>query len=509
MLALEASGQPGFNRLYGFEQDFIGNVFLNVLRDSDTIVLFGGGTPTFPPYLQGLLFAKLDTQGNVLFQKYYPDPDGEEYGANLNFDLIKTSDNGYGLTGVALQSNSGVFVKLTQDGEIEFYKKYDPSPGLQYQPRKILETPGGFLLCGFKSMQNYDIQVFLMKTDKQGNFLWEKTYGEPGVLDAPSSLIKTDDNLYTMGIVKAKGLGEPPFSTSDTWTKGWLLQVDSTGNVVTSYESTLNKNIGIGGLKRMPDGWLFGSVDFELQSPFAWGSRSKIVRTGEDIKDVIWERYVSPTTFAGNTVFDIKPTPDGHWVSVGQWITPIPASPDDPPNFQGGSTFKFSSEGDSIWARLDTAFYHPVCGSTSHLGGVAVLPDGSVVAAGYANSYCFPLVRSWAWVIKIDPDGCIDTLACFPVTTPAGEAESALPALSAFPNPATDYVDFRLSGTVPGGSTVLTVSDLGGRPVWSAAVRFGEAAVRWETGNLPSGLYFYRLTRDGEVVGAGKVVLVK
>lgn len=438
--ALYATGQPGFNNTYGFEPNLTSSTFSNVILDGDTLVLFGTAHPLEPPFLQGLLFVKMDTLGNVLLQKFYPDPDADKYAASPNFEIIKTLDGGYALTGTNINSGHGILVKLSFNGEIEFYRKYDPAPDLTHRPRKLLEVEDGYLLSGHKSMQNYDIQIFLMKVDKQGNFLWEKVYGQSGVTEVMGSLVKIDDNHFAIGAGKSKIAPSPPYHSGNTWAKAWLIEVDSLGNVFNSTESQLNVQTGLGGLKKMPNGWLYTSAIFEIHNQFEFGTRGTIVRTGENINDVQWERVVGTTSTYLNGMIDIKPTPDGNWVAVGQWATPIPPPPDFGPNYLGGSTFKFTSDGDSLWARLDTAFWHPDCGSENYLGGVAVLPSGSIIAAGYANSNCFPPTpRSYAWVIKISKDGCIDTLC---ITTDL-KIEPHIPQIVIYPNPTTGIVTIR------------------------------------------------------------------
>ncbi|MAT53002.1 MAG: hypothetical protein CMN32_00875 [Saprospirales bacterium] len=509
--SITSTGQPGFNKTYGFEEEQItGSAFVNVLLDNDTLVLFGTCFPPVgPPGQQALLFVKMDTLGNVLLQKFYPDPDMDKYAASPNFEIIKTLDSGYMLTGTNINSGYGILVKLSFNGEIEFYRKYDPAPDLTHRPRKVLEVEDGYLISGHKSIQNYDIQVFLMKVDKQGNFLWEKTYGQPGVVDVMNSLVKISDNHFAIGAAKSKGLGEPPYSTSDTWSKGWLIQVDSLGNIISTQESPANTQAGLSGLKKMPDGWLFAAVEFKILNQFEWGARSKIVRTGVDISNVVWEKYISATTRAGNTTIDIKPTPDGNWVAVGQWATPIPPPPSTSPNYLGGSTFKFTSDGDSLWARLDTAFWHPDCGSENYLGGVAVLPSGSIIAAGYANTNCYPpTVRSWGWVLKISKDGCIDTLLCSGIT-PVKEVQTHPVEVKAWPNPATTHVDFFFQNPAGGRHRQLLITDLAGRPVQSFEIPEGETNLRWNTEELLPGVYFYQWITNGKTLKTGKILLTK
>jgi len=46
----------------------------------------------------------------------------------------------------------------------------------------------------------------VIKTDKDGNILWDKTYGGTGI-DIATSIIQTSDSDYTIaGITSSKGL---------------------------------------------------------------------------------------------------------------------------------------------------------------------------------------------------------------------------------------------------------------------------------------------------------------
>lgn len=494
--AFYSTGQPGFNKIFGFEQEQItGSAFANVLLDGDTLVLFGTCYPPVTPSgQQALLFVKMDTLGNVLLQKCHLDPEApaDEYAAAPNYEIIKTSDGGYALTGSNLSSNYGLLIKLSYDGEIEFYKKYGTPPNAQNRLiRKVLEIDNGYLLSGtlFFSDQN----IFLMKVDKQGNFQWEKTYGQAGVVDVPASLIKIDDNHFAIGAGKAKGLGEPPFNSNDTWTKAWLIEVDSLGNIINSTESQPNVQAGLGGLKKLPSGWLYTSAIFELHNEFEFGARGTIVRTGENINDVIWERTVGTTSIWLNGMFDIEPTPDGNWVAVGQWAW-LPQPPNTGTGYLGGSTYKISPDGDSLWSRLDTAFWNPDCGSENYLGGVEVLPSGSVVAAGYADSYCFPpTLRSYAWVLKISEDGCIDTL-CITTDLKSGPPR---PNVKVFPNPSSGI--FNMKGIE---NCEAEIYDMLGRLI--QRVLYNDHSI--DLSLLADGAYILKIKNQGKIIKIEKII---
>jgi hypothetical protein len=195
-----------------------------------------------------------------------------------------------------------------------------------------------------------------------------------------------------------------------------------------------------------------------------------------------------------NRIVDIKPTPDGNWVAVGQWATPHPPPPEFGPNYLGGSTFKFTSDGDSLWARLDTAFWHPDCGSENYLGGVAVLPSGSIIAAGYANTNCYPpTTRSWGWVLKISKDGCVDTLC---ITTSL-EPEPALPEVIVYPNPTKGLV--YVNGC---DECEIEVFDLLGRLVQKRAYY----DVPLDLSFLADGTYFLKMKDKDEITTISKII---
>jgi len=74
--------------------------------------------------------------------------------------------------------------------------------------------------------------------------------------------------------------------------------------------------------------------------------------------------------------------------------------------------------------------------------------------------------------------------------------------LSAYPNPASDYVVFEMQKTVQ--NSIITIFDITGRPV-AAFPLTGEKTI-WETKGIKPGVYLYKLqTPDG--FGSGKLLL--
>jgi hypothetical protein len=242
---------PGFSKTYSFEPEMLSDAFVNISVDNDTLVMFGSATPAAAPIPQLLFFVKMDTNGNVLLQKTHTDTEMAEFAVSSGFDIIKTSDGGYAIAGANYDTQKGVLVKLTHEGDLEFYKKYDPSPHFLYHTRTVLELDDGFLLSGYKQTQNYDLNVLLIKTDKQGNYLWEKTFGQQGLVDVGGSLIKINDNHFAIGATEGTNLSAGPPFPSTVYSRSVLWEVDSIGSVLAVTKSPKNEQIGIGGLQRI------------------------------------------------------------------------------------------------------------------------------------------------------------------------------------------------------------------------------------------------------------------
>lgn len=480
LFSLKISAQIGFNKTYGFEPDLISASFMNVLLDNDTIVLFGNGFKSTPPYHQGLLFVKMDTFGNVLLQKFYSDPDMDDYIAAPNYEIIKTADGGYLLTQNTYVGREGVLIKLSHEGEMEFCKKYPPALTSSY--RKVLELEDGYLMSGYLQMQDYNVDIFVMKTDKQGNTIWQKTYGEANTRDIMGSLVKVNDNLFAVG--SSQSSNNLPIPSS--WGRSRIITIDSSGNVVDDWFGEKNKETGIVGLNKLPDDWLYASATYEVMSPADWGSYCKIVRRDSNY-NLVWEKIVSTTAHYVNIMVDIKPTPDGNWVAAGRWVTP-PLLPPSPPGGQylPAFTYKFTTEGDSLWSRQETIFWETdsstLCASPAYTGGVGTLSSGSIVVVGYTDRLCVLPERSFGWVVKMSKDGCMDTLC---VTTGLEILPFIKDDIIVYPNPTNGPVTI---DNCQGCS--VKVFDVSGRLIQQNAENFINLS------HLSNGIYILEIKSD-------------
>ena len=119
-----------------------------------------------------------------------------------------------------------------------------------------------------------------------------------------------------------------------------------------------------------------------------------------------WIRHFGKVvSLGGNVTFwDMHLDQEGNIVGAGENL--LPDANDY--NRRTGWVVKFSPEGDSLWSRLDHSPFPPYFLNDNFLCGMGFLSSGNIVAGGG----CTEGNKFYVWLVKMTPDGCIDTLFC-------------------------------------------------------------------------------------------------
>jgi len=133
---------------------------------------------------------KVDGEGELSWWQAY----GGEYNDDC-FAVIQTSDGGYALAGYTQAFEDAVtdcwLVKTDADGEMQWSRTYGGEEEECWQDLCQLDD-GGFLLVGYTfSYGNGDSDIYLVRTDPNGEELWTQTLGDEFAEDC-YSLIRTD-----------------------------------------------------------------------------------------------------------------------------------------------------------------------------------------------------------------------------------------------------------------------------------------------------------------------------
>lgn len=186
------------------------------------------GNPT--PYMWLL---KLDSDGNEQWNVSIPGSVGDADCWALF--VIQTKDGGYiasGYNGTQFIGD-GFLLKVNSLGVTQWYKKY-PFGQAQYGPIPcVQEINDGYVAVGdTQATTTSDLDGFLIKTDLSGNVQWEKIFSLGSNQDLFYSVRATSGGGYILG-----GSGWPAGNQDY-----WLVKTDSNGNEVwnKTYGGTLN-----------------------------------------------------------------------------------------------------------------------------------------------------------------------------------------------------------------------------------------------------------------------------
>jgi hypothetical protein len=193
IVKMDFAGQLQWSKVLGESSSGTGR---SIVETSDRGLLAFGNTNAFNARGdQDLYVAKLDVNGNLLWNKTYGGPNDDS-----SVQVIRAADGGYALLS---QISSPVdytplytqVIKIDAGGNTQWNKTYSASAvGLGGY---LMQANDGYLVAGLLDTQNNAQDFLLFKINSAGTLLWNKTYG--GSIDDFASFIsQTSDGGYLL-----------------------------------------------------------------------------------------------------------------------------------------------------------------------------------------------------------------------------------------------------------------------------------------------------------------------
>jgi len=148
-----------------------------------------------------------------------------EYDATSFYSVSATSDGGYIISGDAYEGSDNNFLLVKTDalGDVIFYNDYG---GSEWDRARHAEqtSDGGYIITGFTySGLGGSVDVYLVKTDSEGTMLWSKNFGGYDA-DSGRCVRQTSDGGYIIiGTTRTPG---------NEYSDCWLIKTDSQGNLI-------------------------------------------------------------------------------------------------------------------------------------------------------------------------------------------------------------------------------------------------------------------------------------
>jgi Secretion system C-terminal sorting domain len=261
-IKMDSLGNVIFNKKYTFSGDVgcrFGGVIINKKGE---IAIVGNDVTT---YNSNLMFLKLKLNGDVISSKFYSaySTDSNEEG----YSLRQTPDNGYILAGTT--GNDVVLFKIDSSGTRQWSKKL----GFTFsnpEPQSMEIIGNSVYLGGPVSGQ----AVTYYKVDINGNLIWVKTVDKAQVGQNGGKIIKTADNKLLVG-----GTGN------------FMMKIDTNGVLQWSrYYTLTTQKYGTERIITTPDGG-FISCATQQSSTSDFLSEGRIAKFNS-VGDVQWVRRI-------------------------------------------------------------------------------------------------------------------------------------------------------------------------------------------------------------------------
>ena len=216
-------GQPP----YKFHSNFGGNgydVGYDVKQTLDNGYIITGSTSSFGQGNTDLYLLKLDSMGQKKFETSFGG-----YNNEIGKSIVQLSDSSYVMAGYTSSIGVGGYdvflVKADKNGNLMWQKTIG---GSDWDFAYSMDTTadGGFIISGTTySFGHGNADGYIVKTDANGDVIWSKTYG--GLKDDEfKSIIQTSDGNFALaGSTK---------SYNDSLGDAWVFKVDVNGDSLWS-----------------------------------------------------------------------------------------------------------------------------------------------------------------------------------------------------------------------------------------------------------------------------------
>jgi hypothetical protein len=227
LMKLDSQGNVQWEKLFiGYNDTYSDTVgpssIGGLIQTSDQgFVIVSGYVHTM--YVNEIWFAKTDAEGNLELNKTI---------SGGLISIVSASDGGFAVISQLMGRGGGskfMLVKIDSEGNMQWTNTYIQQDSISsYATCGIATRDGGYSLGGYAILdKNYG---WLVKTDSQGNMLWNKICSYKGYSSTIRSILKTDDGgfFYVGDAVNQTRFGE---FDSNTRVFTWIVKTDNLGNV--------------------------------------------------------------------------------------------------------------------------------------------------------------------------------------------------------------------------------------------------------------------------------------
>jgi len=482
--SVSAKAQTYFNKLYDYDNVWQGVSSAIAFYDSSYFVVGWTNDLNDPNNYTKLFLIKLNQHGDTIATKVYAE---DSISITPSQESLYYLDDGTFVFSATVkdytqnEKSDYALYKFDENFNLIWSKRYGGLTTNEYCLKMKQCHDGGFILSGQSAAVDPYADIFLVRTDSEGNFLWQKNI-PIYAWQRPYGLDITSDSGFVVGFNSGGGIDVDVI----------VLKTDSLGNV--KWQRTV-----IGGT-------LDNSSWVKIST--AQNGDILVATSKATIYARLYDAYLARLSPTGTKLWE-KTYP---YEYTSGFLT-VPNELDDENIVIGGikriynstigttriqSTLsKFDKNGDPIWERL----YYKRDDLDQYFYGISKTADDGFLAFGFA----------WedtqdAWVIKTDYLGC-DTTGCTPPPLSVGQSQYTN-IISVYPNPATNYLKVDLKDILVKDLNI-SLLDIFGKKIKHEIVKQNEKKIELQLTDLSSGMYFLVISGNNTILLNEKIIINK
>jgi hypothetical protein len=438
----EICAQVYFNKNYEY----------NISVANATSVIETDSGYLFPSCIYGsnygsILIVMVNWNGDTTWTKEYVDS-SNTYSTGTSNSIIKTFDNNIIFSGSRMNdlgNRDAMLVKINMNGDTLWMKTYG---GANFDNANVVcQTPdSGFVTMGVT--QSFSTgpasDFYLIKTDKNGNQLWQQVFGTTAVEDCISGQITLDGGFIMSG------------------RKSNMFHIVKTdGNGTFQWQQTYSGTVGVSFVTQLTDS---SYILTGAKSISGLGYQAHMIKINKN-GGVVWQKSY------GNSVDDLFYTRslilgDGAIVTAGQsMLGSVPI----------GLLIKTDSLGNQQWLRT----YHKNPISDNYFYDLKATSDNGFIMSGFCM-----VASADPWLVKVDEFGC-ELANC---SVGFEEYQRADEKLVLYPNPAKNELTLQISG--------FNISDFQIINILGEIQKFQISDSKIDISHFASGVYFITVTSE-------------
>lgn len=301
----------------------------------------------------------------------------------IGYDVQPTTDGGYVVTGYTGSFGAGeldaYLLKTDSKGKQEWYKHFGGKrDDLAYSVRQTAD--GGYITAGGTHSFSTGSNAYVVKTDREGNLVWQKTFGGEQHRARGYAIHQTTDGGY---IVAGEILSPEPRLAKSGYLDALVVRIDGSGELI--WQKTFggeDMDIALAIQQSSDAGFVLAGVTWSFGN---W-TQAYIAKTDRD-GNLLWENAFGDVVYEqGNS---IRQTIDGGFVISGGYTNGYAIN--------GTYLIKTDGQGNRVWEKI------PVRGESQIMGHTILPADdgGYVVLSGPSRTHG----GSDSYLLKTDANG--------------------------------------------------------------------------------------------------------